>query len=367
MHRSGRVARRFRRIAKLTFLSLLILILVLAGGGCAYRAYRRHELAKATAIDPVNGVDEAFFTRIGGIDQWISIRGRNRDNPILLFLHGGPGFALSPMPRNFLFSWTGDFTLVQWDQRGAGKTFGRSGPLDRKVTIPLMVLDGLEVAEFLRSKLHKPKIVLLGISWGSNIGVRMAKARPDLFYAYVGTGQAVNQHKYRPLAYAQLLGDARGRNDRRAIQELEANGPPPYDSIAKATVHTKWANDYEPGLPSRWKMMSVVLLDSDAGLRDLRDYARGVADSQKHFREAVEATDLPAIGTDFAIPFFVFQGAMDRMTPVEPVRAYVDSITAPRKRLVLITNAGHNAMVTKSDEFLSLLVQLVRPLAIQSP
>jgi pimeloyl-ACP methyl ester carboxylesterase len=114
-------------------------------------------------------------------------------------------------------------------------------------------------------------------------------------------------------------------------------------------------------------MMSVVLLDSDAGLRDLRDYARGVADSQKHFREAVEATDLPAIGTDFAIPFFVFQGAIDRMTPVEPVRAYVDSITAPRKRLVLITNAGHNAMVTKSDEFLSLLVQLARPLAIQSP
>jgi pimeloyl-ACP methyl ester carboxylesterase len=361
------MVRKIWKIAKLTALSFFVIVLVLIGGGLSYRAYRHHELAQATAIDPANGIDEAFFTKIGGIDQWISIRGQNRDNPVLLLLHGGPGFAMSPMPREFLFSWTKDFTLVQWDQRGAGKTFGKSGPLDPLVTIARMVLDGAEVAEFLRRTLHKSKIVLVGISWGSNLGVRMAKARPDLLYAYVGTGQGVNQHKYRPLAYAQLLADARGRNDRRAIQELESNGPPPYDTITKATVHTKWANAYEPGQLSAWNVMSIVLFDSDAGLRDLRDYARGVTDSQNHFREAAEATDLPTIATDFVIPFFVFQGALDRMTPVQPVQAYVDSITAPQKELVLIPNAGHNVIATKSDEFLSLLVQRVRPLAFQSP
>jgi pimeloyl-ACP methyl ester carboxylesterase len=235
------------------------------------------------------------------------------------------------------------------------------------VTIARMALDGLEVTEFVRRKLHSPKIVLVGVSWGSNLGVQMVKAQPDLFYAYVGTGQAVNQHKSRPLAYAELLADAHARNDRQAIRELEANGPPPYDSTAKATVYTKWANAYEPGLPSRWGLLSIILFDSDAGLRDLRAYVRGLADSQEHFHEAVEATDLAAIGMDFTVPFFVFQGALDRVTPVNPVQAYVDSITSPQKELVLIPNAGHNVIATRSDEFLNLLVQRVRPLAIQSP
>jgi pimeloyl-ACP methyl ester carboxylesterase len=362
-----RMRSRIWKIARLTLSSLLILTLVLFGGGLAYRIYRHHELARATAIDPVKGIDESFFARIGGIDQWIGIRGQNRDNPVLLILHGGPGIALSSLPRDFLFRWTRDFTVVQWDQRGAGKTFSKSGAVDPSVTIGRVVLDGIEVVEHLRARLHHPKIVLVGVSWGSSVGVQMVRARPDLFYAYVGTGQAVNQRKYRPLAYTQLLADAHERNDRRAIQELEANGPPPYDSIAKATVHTRWANAYEPGQPSTWKLMSIVLFESDAGPRDLRDYVRGITTSQDHFREAVEATDLPSMGVDFAVPFFVFQGAMDRVTPVQPVREYVDSISAPRKELALFPHAGHNVIATRSDEFLTLLVQRVRPLAVQSP
>ena len=342
-------------------------MLVVAASAVAYRAYRQHQLATTTAIDPTTGIDEALFARIGGVEQWISIRGQHRENPILLVVHGGPGFALSPMPRNFLSTWTKDFTVVFWDQRGAGKTFGRSGPLDPAVTIARMVLDGGEVAEFVRARLRQRKIILVGISWGSNLGVQMVKARPDLFHAYVGTGQAVNQRKYRALAYAELLAEAERRNDRRALDELEANGPPPYDSIARAMVHTKWANAYEPGQPSRWALISIILFESNAGPLDLRDYARGIAHSQDHFREAVEATDLGSIATSFAVPFLVFQGALDRVTPAQAVQTYVETIAAPHKELVLIPNAGHNVMVTKSDEFLGLLVEKVRPFALHSP
>ncbi len=361
------MGRKILRIAKLALLTFFGIALVFVGSGLLYRTYRHHQVAEATMIDPMRGIDEAEFTQIGGIDQWISIRGQNRDNPVLLLLHGGPGFALSVMPREFLFKWTRYFTVAQWDQRGAGKTFGRSGPLDASATISRIVVDGVEVAEFLRAKLHKPRIMLVGVSWGSDIGVRMAKTRPDLFYAFVGTGQAVNQHKYRPLAYAQLLADAHARNDRRAVQELEANGPPPYNSIAKASVHTKWANAYEPGQPSTWSLFSIALFESDASPRDIRDYVDGVKDSQDHFRDEVETSDLPAIGTDFSVPFYVFQGALDRVTPIQPVQAYMDSITAPQKQLVLIPNAGHNVIATRSDEFLRLLVERVRPLATQSP
>jgi pimeloyl-ACP methyl ester carboxylesterase len=350
--------------AKLTLLGFLVLVFVLAGWGLAYRAYRHYELARTTRIDPAHGIDETLFTKIGGIDQWIAIRGQNRDNPVLLILHGGPGIAMSPLPRNFLFSWTRDFTIVLWDQRGAGKTFGRSGPVAADVTKDRMAEDGIEVTEFVRKRLRKAKIAIVAVSWGTSIGVRMVKARPDLYFVYVGSGQSVNQGKYRRLAYTQLLAEAQARNDRQAIAELTANGPPPYDSVSKATVHTKWANRYESGQPSTWSLISTVLFDSDVGPKDLRDYVTGLTNSQDHFRDAVEHEDLPSLGTTFPIPFFVFQGAVDKVTPVAPVREYVNGITAPQKELVLIPNAGHNAIATKSDEFLKLLLEKVRPLVL---
>src|SRR5436190_9824823 len=247
------------RVAKLAILSFVILILAAVGSGLVYRIYRHHQLATATAIDPAEGVDEAVFARIGGIEQWIGIRGQNRANPILLVLHPGPGQAHSAFPRDFLFNWTRSFTVVLWDQRGAGKTFTRSGPVDPSVTIDRMALDGIEVAEFVRARLHQPRVVLLGHSWGSMLGVRMIKARPDLFSAYVGTGQVVSPGKADAVVYAQLLQEARAKSDQQAIAALSALGPPPYDSASKSDVFAKWSAIYEPGELSTWDLLSLTL------------------------------------------------------------------------------------------------------------
>ncbi len=362
------MGRKIWKAAKLVLLGLLGLILALICGGAVYRAYRHHEIAKATRIDPAKGIDEGMFVKIGGIDQWIAIRGQDRDNPVLLLLHGGPGVATSLYPRSELFAWTKDFTLVQWDQRGSGKTYGRSGPLDASVTIDRMALDGVEVAEFLRQKLHKQKIVLLGLSWGSMLGIHMAKARPDLFYAYVGTGQMANAREEEEIDYADVMAKARARGDRKAIGELEKIGPPPYDSQSKIGVQRKWATAFEPGALSPLRLIRTILFESDATFRDLRDYIGGVTDSQNHFIGVTAAgpstkVDLRALGPDFAIPIFVFQGAEDDVAATPVARAYFDGINAPLKKFVAIPGAGHTAMYTRSDEFLRLLVERVRPLA----
>jgi pimeloyl-ACP methyl ester carboxylesterase len=148
---------------------------------------------------------------------------------------------------------------VNWDQRGAGKTFGKSGPLDASVTVDRMAQDGVEVAEFIRTRLHKPKIVLVGLSWGTALGVRMARARPDLFYAYVGTGQSVNQGKYKAIGYSQLIVEARARHDSKAITELEANGPPPYGSCASS------CSGSDPSLFNRHRRRTVCRYMHHAG------------------------------------------------------------------------------------------------------
>jgi pimeloyl-ACP methyl ester carboxylesterase len=224
-----------------------------------------------------------------------------------------------------------------------------------------MAQDGIEVAEFLRTKLHKPKIVLIGLSWGSMLGAKIAHQRPDLLYAYVGTGQAVNQGKYKKIAYEQLLAEARRRKNQQAIRELSAIGPPPWRVGRDEGVHTKWATRFEPGQPSFSEGVSMVLFDSPDGPLDVANFLRGLLSSDEYFRDQVSLLDVPSFGTDFAIPFFVFQGADDNVTPVAPVRDYIASITAPRKALVLIPNAGHSVMATRSDEFLTLLRERVRP------
>jgi pimeloyl-ACP methyl ester carboxylesterase len=342
---------------------LLGVLLVLGTSGFGCRMYRLHQLAEA--VRTPYGIDEASFVRVGGIDQWVTIRGQNRDNPVLLFLHGGPGFAfLSLNPRAFL-KWEKDFTLVQWDQRGAGKTYGKSGPLGPAVTIDEMARDGVELAEFVRERLQKQKVILVGLSWGTIVGIHMAKIRPELFTAYVGTGQVAKYLPGRRLAYTQLVAEARARADRKAVGELEGVGPPPYESSAKAGVHAQWATAYEPGMPSMWNNISTVLFDSAITVRDVSNLIKGMGDSEDHFRVQLDSVDLPALGSDFAIPIFVFQGARDNVNPVQSLTGYFDSIKAPQKRLVVIPGAGHNVMLTKSDDFLRLLVELVRPLAVQ--
>src|SRR5918998_1585470 len=167
-------------------------IVTLVVGGLAYRKVRHRQIAKALKIDTPNGVVEERFVRIGGIDQWIQIRGEDRDNPVLLVLHGGPGWSNATFTLP-LRSWEKHFTVVQWDQRGSGKTFGKHGKMGSgTMTIDRMAQDGIEVAEFVSKHLKKEKIILFAHSWGTVLGIPMISKRPDLFTAYVGTGQVVN-------------------------------------------------------------------------------------------------------------------------------------------------------------------------------
>src|SRR5580693_659455 len=134
--------------------------------------FLRARNARDYAVKAPNGIDEANYVQIGGLEQWITIRGEDRENPVLLLLHGGPGDATNPWGYAGFRTWLKYFTVVQWDQRGAGKTFGRNGAaVASTITIERMVQDGVELAELLSKKLQKEKIVLVGHSWGSILGV----------------------------------------------------------------------------------------------------------------------------------------------------------------------------------------------------
>jgi pimeloyl-ACP methyl ester carboxylesterase len=168
-------------------------------------------------------IQEARFATLGGIEQWITIRGANRANPVLLCVHGGPGDAQSSL-RTAYAAYEKDFTIVQWDQPGAGRTYAKnpnSPPEPERVE-----QDGVELAQYLCHYLNKKMIVLLGHSLGSYLAIGMVQRRPELFAAYVGTGQVGSWRANIQAQFDFLLAKARAANDRKRVEQLEAIGTP---------------------------------------------------------------------------------------------------------------------------------------------
>ena len=356
------------KTARIILLSLLGTFLVLALFLLALRFHHRHSLTQSIAIHTPNGIDEGLYVRIGSIDQWIQIRGRDRNNPVLLFLHGGPGATLIPMTELFV-PWEKDFTLVQWDQRGAGKTLETTGAsIAATMSVDRMTRDGIEVAEFLRAHLHKDKIVLLGHSWGTILGIHMIRQRPDLFYAWVGTGQVADMPEAMRLGYARLLDEARSHGDRKAVQALRGMGPPPFRNTRDIGAYFVLLQNYETKSDRDAMASPIGGFTRPAphySLFDEIERIRGflLLPPLPMYRE-IFSTDLSSLGLDFKIPVLFFQGAEDARTPAPVARQYFDRIEAPHKEFVLFEGAGHFAIWSKSGRFLDELIARVRPLAV---
>jgi pimeloyl-ACP methyl ester carboxylesterase len=358
----------WKRLVLRGLLGLVILVVVVVAGALGYQAWRQHENAVALAIHTPNGVQEAMYVRLGGIDQWVQIRGENRDNPVILFVHGGPGSSETPLSALFR-PWEKAFTVVMWDQRCAGKTFARNGKQSCVgMSIASVAQEGIALTEFLRNRLHKHKIIVLGHSWGSMVGLRMAHDRPDLFSAYVGTGQVVSIAEKEAVNYASAMQRVGAAHDDAGVRALQALGPPPYQNANDLYVERNWSARHdipaERDLNSR--LVLVGLFAPGWSLRDVYEYFQAIKYAEAATFVADNSYDARALGTKFGEPVFIFNGALDHVTPAFLAKSYLDQLEAPQKAFVALEDAGHDALLTEPDVFLRELVTRVRPVAVQA-
>lgn len=349
------------RIVVRGLLGLVVVVIVVVGGASVWRAVARAQTARSFAIRTPGAIDEAGFVRIGGADQWVTIRGEDRAKPVLLILHGGPG-----QPQSFLIAQTRplehDFVVVQWDQPGAGKTLARAGGrADPALDMATMVRDGLAVTDYLRGHLRRERIVLLGFSWGSQLGVRMVEARPAAFAAYVGTGQASStQAQSDPVVYRYLLDQAAAAHDAKTSAALKAAGPPPW---SRSAVHQVWraSAPYRPPQLSDGDGLRAALLAPHWGLGDVLTLAKGrAALKDTRLEKQIWSFDPATFGAHVAVPVVVIQGARDLTTPTTLARGWFDRLQAPAKTFVAIPGAGHQAMLTDDTAFDRALVAGLR-------
>ena len=321
--------------------------------------------ACASAVQPLR---EDRFISIGGSEQWVTIHGESCANPVILFLHGGPGNTLSPYADAIYGPWARDFTLVQWDQPGAGRTFGRNPPADdATLTLDRMAQDGIALAHYLTQRLGKKKIILTGGSWGSVLGVQMVKARPDLFYAFVGVSQVVHYRDNLTASYTKLMGLARAKNDQVSIATLESIGPPPWVNPRSFGKLRRITRPYEAATstpaPSSWWIPAAEYNTPQR----LAEYEGGEDFSFLQFAGLkgdgmFSRVDLPALGSDFGIPVFLIHGSQDLVATPEVAKRYFDSIKAPIKEFLTVPDAGHDPNVALVDAHFRILRQRVLPL-----
>ena len=313
-------------------------------------------------------IDEEKFVQLNGIEHWITIKGDRCDNPVILFLHGGPSNPMSPYADAIYGSWKKDFTLVQWDQRGSGKTFIRNpSTAEAELSIAQMADDGIAVTEYLRQQLHKDKVILMGSSWGSALGMQIVKTRPDLFVAYIGTAQIVSQVANQTASYTTTLAKARTAGDPTMIKSLEEIGSPPWINPRHFGVLRRATKVLEAkssiAAPKHWWIpaSSYRMEEFEAQYEAAEEYAFlqfvGFKNNGMYSR-----IDFPAMGLNFAIPMFFVQGEEDLVTVPEVSKAYFERIQAPKKGYFMVPKAGHNPNLASVAMEYTVLIEQVLPL-----
>jgi len=369
MHRIGRVT-----LAALCALSIVSLS---AGGqelGKRPTTWSRDsitaKLADLRKIHTPEGIEVLEQIDVGGTKQWISIRGLNKANPVLLMIHGGPGSPVMAMSWAFQKPWEDFFTVVQWDQRGMGKNFVTT---DTTAVGPTMstgrlTQDAEEVMAYLRKRLNKDKIVVLGFSFGTTIGTRLAAARPEWLHAYVGVGQsAPNGERY---LYDRIMTVATQRNDTAALRALKAIAPyPPPNGfdLQKALLARKYARMYDGGWYGK-RDFNLYFSLPDWG----QEYTQADADA---YLPALKWAEQAVMGAPrqpgarpagrqgvYSVPVILMMGRYDLHTPYEAARVWFDGISAPNKKFITFERSSHYPMFEEPGRFLATLLSEVLPL-----
>ena len=300
------------------------------------------------------------YVLVGGIQQWVTIHGEKCSNPVVLFLHGGPGLVDSPAARSQYQDWEGTFTVVQWDQRGAGLTYG-ANETPIKLTLEQMVSDGIKLSEYLIQELEQQKIILTGTSWGAALGMQMVSRRPDLYHAYVGRSVGVNIEKSLNASLPRLKTLAKSKDDQQSLDQL-------------SSLNSNWrAIENVLKLQQIMERYKAPKAASDANYTiepqyNNREYfATFQKAAQFSQSQTINATgglafevDLYKLDFNFELPIFFIQGELDLMTMPEVTRAYFDLVKAPIKDYILVPGRGHDSAFIEDNY--KVLTEKVLPL-----
>jgi pimeloyl-ACP methyl ester carboxylesterase len=303
-----------------------------------------------------DSVSEIISLEIGGVDQKMIIRGRNRQNPVILFLHGGPGSTEFPFSADLRAVMEDDFTICWWEQRGAGMSY--SADIDPSTMIlEQLVSDAAELTNYLRAEFDQEKIFLIGHSWGTFLGMYVVQKHPELFRAYIGIGQISNQFESEKIAYDYMLKQARETKDKSLEKVLSKFSLIDENSLTMdyMAVRSTGMNKLGIGVMHSDKTMGQMVFDviscRSYTFREKINWIIGSRYSLEHLWAIVPATNLNNTIPVVEVPVFVMQGKYDYQVSTALAEQYFENIDAPYKQFYVFENSAHSPCFEEPEKF----------------
>lgn len=307
---------------------------------------------------PKSGINEEMYVDINGTKQWISIYGQDRDNPVLLYLHGGPGSSTSSYDYAFTRKWSDVYTVVTWDQRNCGKSYS-SDQNATTLTYDLMMSDGVEMTKFLLDYLDKEQITLLGHSWGTYFGCNLVLAYPEYYECYIGTGQLVdfyqNEIAFKEAAAGWAANDEEGR---RLVEQLSTNDfSMEYFEAKNALMQRYGYGILEDG--TDYNLIAAQVFNPYYSIMDFWKLIHSDYSVYEEFLRSEEFGGFSLPGrTEYQVPYYNINGDKDYQTNYLLAQEYFEQVNAPRKKMYIMQDTTHGLLESKSEEFSEILHQI---------
>lgn len=289
-------------------------------------------------------------------EQWISIRGKNVNNPVLLFLAGGPGGSQIAASRRQLQDLEDDFVVISWDQPGSAKSYNAIARED--ITPQRYISDGYELTKYLCNRFDQEKIYVVGESWGSALGIWLVQRHPELYHGFIGTAQMISFLDTELYCYEQAIKIAAERGDIDKIVELSMQGAPPYygDDVtkkeAKYLMYLSASMTDNPEIERPGYDTFGDLAAPEYGLFDKVTYLLGVLNTFNDVYQQLYEVDLRKQAVKIEVPVYILEGRHDINAPAELAEEYFELLEAPRKELIWFEHSGHSPWINERDKFI---------------
>lgn len=311
------------------------------------------------AIQNENSIFELKPITLGGIQQWISIRGRDTTLPVLLFLHGGPGTGQIGIIGDYQKELERSFVVVNWDQRGAGLSYTREVTKE-SMTIEQLLNDTIELTHYLKKEFHQEKIYVVGHSWGSILGLLAINKHPECYRHYFGVSQVISMSKVEGLSYQLVLEKAIEQNHQKAISQLEKIGKPPWSRLKYDRIHQKYTETFGGGISHDGKLMSSFLKklikSKEYTWLDIIRFIKGQYFSISTLIDDIRNLDLSDTIQYVDVPVTLIMGRYDLTVPAEPTCTWFESLQAREKDWVWFEHSAHSPLFEENEKFIDLIL-----------
>lgn len=310
---------------------------------------------KTPDIEGELAISELIKVELNGMEQWISVRGENKNNPVILFLAGGPGGSQLGAVRRNLAALEENFTIINWEQPGSGKSYNSVDT--ENLNVNRYIEDGIAITDYIKENFNQEKIYIMGESWGSALGIFLVNERPEDYYAFIGTGQMVAFEETEKICYESALKIAKSKGDEKQVNKLKEIGQPPYygkNMALRTATYLQYLSKemvnnpeiHNPGYNTLEDLSSV-----EYGIVDQLNFFRGMLRTFSKVYPELYTVDLRNDFTNLETPIYIIHGKYDLNAPVHLVEDYYELLDAPEKKMVIFEHSGHSPWINENELF----------------